>query len=444
MNKVTPHLMVDLIDSFPAEERDAARHDLVGLMTPPFRELSSKLQTSRQPAPMLLAEYVLRYGSAKSLELLMEAGADPNDGKPRLLTQLTSTSFCRDEGRIAKLEAMLAANVETDYVERSSPPTPLIGLARSKMRGIQRYWLGHLLRANGAPPIVTSDYELHVMTRLLAELKALEAVMECLTEAERAATRTPSDSYAALTEIVLRKEDAVVLGRLLAARAEHKLPIEFDPTAVLAGFLGRLAGAAQTPRQAAFVKLLIDAGADPAKAGEAGRRAIAPLLNEIRAVESIVSQLPEAERDTLKAAAGDPAALVAAVLRSEDSVAMGRLVDAARQSGRPLGFEPTAVLITMATQIADKPIPPKRAAFVRALIAAGAQSQSPPTSSCAFEIALSHENHELADILLDAGAKPDLASSPELVFELMRRQGLPQLPKGQRRPAPPTRAVNYN
>src|SRR5271156_1037604 len=103
MNKVTPHLMVDLIDSFPAEERDAARRDLVGLMTPPFRELSCKLQTPRQATPILLAEYVLRWGSPKSIELLMEAGADPNDGRPRLLTQLTSTGFCSDEGRIAKL-----------------------------------------------------------------------------------------------------------------------------------------------------------------------------------------------------------------------------------------------------------------------------------------------------------------------------------------------------
>lgn len=444
MSKVTPHLMVDLIDSFPPEERDAARRDLVGLMSPPFRDLSCKLQTPRQPAPISLAEYVLRFGSAKSVELLMEAGADPNDGRPRLLTQLTSAASCRDEGRIEKLEILLEAKVETDYVERISPPTPLIGLARSKIRGIQRYWLGHLLRASGAPPIVTSDYELHVMTRLLAELKAVEGVMECLSPEDQAATRATSDSYVALVEIVLRAEDPVALGRLLAARQEHKLPIELDATSALAALLARHAGQAQTPQQAAFVKLLIEAGADPAKAGAAEQSAVVPLLNEIRAIDGVVGQLPAAEQEAVKAAPGDPAALVAAVLRSEDPVALGRLVDAAQQTGRPLGFDPTAVLITMATQIADHPIVPKRAAFVRALLAAGAKMQAAPTASSAFEIALGHENHELIDILLDAGAKADLASSPEMVFELMRRQGLPQLPKGQRRPASSPRALSYN
>lgn len=444
MNKVTPHLMVDLIDSFPPEERDAARRDLVGLMSPPFRDLSCKLQTPRQPAPIQLAEYVLRFGSAKSVEILMEAGADPNDGRPRLLTQLTSAAACRDAGRIEKLEILLEAEVETDYVERVSPPTPLIGLARSKIRGIQRYWLGHLLRASGAPPIVTSDYELHVMTRLLAELKAVAGVMECLSPEDQAATRATSDSYAALVELVLRTEDPVALGRLLAARQDHKLPIELDATAALADLLARHAGEAQTPQQAAFVKLLIEAGADPAKAGEAERSAVAPLLNEIRAIDGVVGQLPAAEQEAVKAAPGDPAALVAAVLRSEDPVALARLVDAAQQTGRPLGFDPTAVLITMATQIADNPIAPKRAAFVRALLAAGAKMQSPPPSSSAFEIALGHENHELIDILLDAGAKPDLASSPEMVFELMRRQGLPQLPKGRRGPASSSRVMGYN
>jgi hypothetical protein len=444
MHKVTPQLMVDLIDSFPPAERDAARRDLVGLMSPPFRELSCKLQTPRQAAPIQLAEYVLRFGSVKSIELLLEAGADPNDGRPRLLTQLTSAVACKDEGRIEKLEALLEAKVETDYVERTSPPTPLIGLARSKIRGIQRYWLGHMLRASGAPPIATNEYELHVMTRLLAELRAMEAVMESLSPEDQAATRATSDSYAALVETVLRTEDPIALGRLLAARLEHRLPIELDATAALADLLARHAGEAQTPQQAAFVKLLIEAGADPAKAGEAERSAVAPLLNEIRAIDGVVGQLPVAEQEAVKAAPGDPAALVAAVLRSEDPVALSRLVDAARQTGRPLGFDPTAVLITMATQIADNPIAPKRAAFVRALLAAGAKMQSPPTSISAFEIALGYENHELIDILLDAGAKPDLASSPEMVFELMRRQGLPQLPKGQHRPGSSTRVMSYN
>jgi len=446
MKRVTPHLMVDLIDSFPPEERDAARRDLVGLMSPPFRELSCKLQTPRQAGPILLAEYVLRFGSAKSVEMLLEAGADPNDGRPRLLTQLTSAASCRDQDRIEKLEALLEAKVETDYVERTerSPPTPLIGLARSKIRGIQRYWLGHLLRESGAPPIVTNDYELHVMTRLLAELKAMEGVMECLSPEDQAATRATSDSYVALVEIVLRTEDPLALGRLLAARQEHKLPIDLDATAALAGFLARHAGEAQTLQQAAFVKQLIEAGADPAQAGGAEQSAVAPLLNEIRAIDGVVGQLPAAEQEAVKAAPGDPAALVAAVLRSEDPVALGRLVDAAQESGRPLGFDPTAVLMTMATQIADHPIVPKRAAFVRALLAAGAQMQSTPPASSAFEIALGHENHEMIDILLDAGAKPDLASSPEMVFELMRRQGLPQLPKGQRRPATPSRVMSYN
>src|ERR1700722_9604150 len=145
MNKVTPHLLVDLIESFPPNARDAARRDLVGLMTPPFRDLSGRIKCHSLPTPIGLLEYALRYGSPASVELLLEAGADPNDGKPRLMTQLAMAQFCRDEGRIKKLEVMLRAEAETDYVERTerSPPTPLIALARSKLRGIQRYWLGH-------------------------------------------------------------------------------------------------------------------------------------------------------------------------------------------------------------------------------------------------------------------------------------------------------------
>src|ERR1700761_3606080 len=104
MNKVTPQLMVDLIDSFPPEERDAARRDLVGLMSPPFRELSCKWHPPPQPAPIQLTEYVLRFGSVQSIALLLEAGADPNEGRPRLLTQLTSAAACRDAGRLEKLE----------------------------------------------------------------------------------------------------------------------------------------------------------------------------------------------------------------------------------------------------------------------------------------------------------------------------------------------------
>ena len=47
-------------------------------------------------------------------------------------------------------------------------------------------------------------------------------------------------------------------------------------------------------------------------------------------------------------------------------------------------------------------------------------------------------------LAVHAGAKPDQASSPEMVFELLRRQGLPQLPKGQRRPASANRVMNYD
>jgi hypothetical protein len=327
MIRVSPQLVADLIETFPAATRAAAEHDLAVLAVPPFRDIYCKLPSRALPAPVGLLEYALRFGSPASLELLLEAGADPNEGTPRLLTLLAMTNICADEGRIEKLQVLLAAGTRTDYVENALrvPPTPLIALARSKLAGIQRYWLARLLRSAGAPPIATNDYELHVITRLLAELRGIDDIMECLPPAVREATKAMPSSLDGLVAAVLRSEDPAALGRLVAAKRDVKLPLDFDATAEL-------------------------------------------------------------------------------------------------------------VKLTM--QIADHPVSPERTAFVQALIAAGAVMQLPQGGASAFEHALGCENHELVGIFLAAGAKLELASSPSLALDLQRRKGRPQISRARVANAP--------
>lgn len=320
MTRVTPPLLVDFIKTLPPEERQRAESDLAPLMRPPFQTLDHRFVCRGLSAPIGLLEYALRFGSPASVELMLEAGADPNDGSPRPLTLLTMT-HCPDEGRIEKLELLLRGEAKTDYVERADrvPATPLIGLARSKIRGIQRYWLFRLLAEAGAPPLVLNDYELHVMTRLLAEQTALDGIMERLPPEEQEATRSMPTSLIGLVGAVLRRQDPVALSRMIAARDELKLPFELDVTAMLRA---------------------------------------------------------------------------------------------------------------LAKRIADNPVGHNQTGFVQALLAAGAEMQAEPGVDSAFERALQFENHELIEIFLDAGARPERASDADLVFELMRRQGLPQQPKG--------------
>jgi hypothetical protein len=318
MGNISPALILDFIRTFPLESREAAELDLVVLTKPPYREINCQIQLSTSPEPVGLLEYAIRFGSPSSVELLLEAGADPNFGVPRPLTLLVMTQTCRDDGRIEKMEALLQAGAEADYIETSghSPPTPLIALARSKAGGIQRYWLGHLLRAAGASVRTANDYEVRVLSRLLAELHAIDGIMECLSPVEQAATKaTPSN----------------------------------------------LTG------------------------------------------------------------------LVAAVLRSEQPAALDRMIRARHDVKLPLGLDATGALRNLALRIADNPVSPSQAAFVRRLIEAGAETQGPAGENSAFELALGHENHELVEIFIEAGAKPERASAPAAVFELMRRQGLPQV-----------------
>jgi hypothetical protein len=322
MTRVTPPLLVDFIKTLPPDERHRAESDLAPLMRPPFHTLDHRFTCRGLPAPIGLLDYALRFGSPASVELMLEAGADPNGGSPRPLTLLTMT-HCRDEGRIEKLEVLLRAEAKTktDYVERAErvPATPLIGLARSKIRGIQRYWLCRILAEAGAPPIALNEYELHVMTRLLAEQKALDGIMERLPAEEQEATKSMPGSLIGLVGAVLRRQDPIALSGMIAARDELKLPFELDVTAMLRA---------------------------------------------------------------------------------------------------------------LAKRIADTPVGHNQAGFVRALLAAGAEVQAEPGADSAFERALQFENHELIEIFLDAGARPERASDADLVFELMRRQGLPQQPKG--------------
>jgi hypothetical protein len=333
MTRVTPQMMVDLIKTFPQEERDLAERDLTILMRPPYPNINCKLQCRSLPEPIGLLEYALRFGSPASVALLLNAGTDPNLGTPRPLTVLAMAQACRDAGRIEKLEALLRASARADYVETAEhvPPTPLIALARSKAGGVQRYWIARSLRAAGASAHTANDYELRVVARLLAELRAVDGIMQCLPPEEQAATRATPSSWTGLVGAVLRSENPSALSQMIMVKNELRLALDFDAT---------------------------------------------------------------------------------------------------------------AALLDLTARIADRPVTPAQAERVRLLLAAGADAQAPEGGDSAFERSLGYENHELVEIFLEAGAKPDLASAPEMVAELMRRQGLPQLPKA--RPAasePPRKAL---
>jgi ankyrin repeat protein len=335
MTRVTPQLMVDLIKTFPQEERGKVQADLTALMRPPYPDLNCKLKCQALPVTVGLLEYALRFGTAETVSLLLEAGIDPNAGAIRPMTVLCMAQACGDTGRIEKLEALLQAGAQADYFEIGPlvPPTPLIALARAKATGIQRYWMARLLRAAGATAHTANDYELRVVARLLGELRAIDGIMEELNAADREATKTTPSSFEALVQVVLRGRYTAALRRMVIVKKELRLALDFDPT---------------------------------------------------------------------------------------------------------------AELLALTHEIADQPITPHQAEFARALIKAGAVFQLDIVADSAFERALNFENHELTEIFLEAGAKPDLASDPNLVAELMRRQGLPQLPL--RRPAeaftgPPNRAL---
>ncbi len=319
MARVTPQLMVDLIKTFPQEEREIAQRDLAALMRPPYPDLNCKLKCQALPVPIGLLEYALRFGTLQTLNLLLDAGIDVNAGIVRPMTVLCMAQACGDVGRIEKLEALLRAGAQADYFEVGAmvPPTPLIALARSKAVGIQRYWMGRILRNAGATAHTANDYELRVVARLLGELRAIDGIMTELSVAEQDATKATPSGFGALVEVVLRSRNAAALRHMARVKKELRLPLDFDPT---------------------------------------------------------------------------------------------------------------AELLALTDEIADRPVTPAQAEFARALIAAGAVCQLDIVADSAFERVLSFENHELMEIYVEAGAKPDLASDPKLVCELMRRQGLPQRP----------------
>ena len=82
MARVTPQLMVDLIKTFPQEEREIAQRDLAAVMRPPYLDLNCKLKCQALPVPIGLLEYALRFGTLQTLNLLrnaVEATAGMND-----------------------------------------------------------------------------------------------------------------------------------------------------------------------------------------------------------------------------------------------------------------------------------------------------------------------------------------------------------------------------
>jgi len=320
MPKVTPQQIISLIKTFPEEAQAAAERDLTVLMRPPYPDFNCRAHCRALSASIGLVDYAVRFGTPASVEMLLAAGADPDLGSPRPLTILLQAQLCPDEGRIEKLELLLRGGVAVKYLETAerTPSTPMIAIARAKFGGIQRFWLGYLVRAAGALAHTSNDYELRVVARLLAELNAFDAIMQCLSPEEQRATRATPASYDSLVATVLGSGNPLALRRMLAAKNDLRIPI---------------------------------------------------------------------------------------------------------------GFDPTQALLDLTAQIADWPVPVEKAEIIRALIAGGAVMQSPDNADTAFERALAFENHELVNIFLDAGAKPELASSTDIVFEMMRREGLPQRSK---------------
>src|SRR5579859_1253544 len=123
MTRVTPQLMVDLIKTFPQEERGKVQHDLAVLTRPPYPDLNCKLKCQALPVPVGLLEYALRFGTPESVTLLLDAGVDPNAGVDsnagavRPMTVLCMAQACGDTGRMEKLEALLRGGARADYFE---------------------------------------------------------------------------------------------------------------------------------------------------------------------------------------------------------------------------------------------------------------------------------------------------------------------------------------
>ncbi|MEI9986258.1 MAG: hypothetical protein WDN69_25670 [Aliidongia sp.] len=264
MTRVTPQVMVDLIRTFPQQGRESAERDLAPLMRPPYPDLNCKLHCHALPVPIGLLEYALRFGGPDSVELLLEAGIDPNVGVVRPMTVLCMAQACGDTGRIEKLEALLRAGAQADYFEIAAhvPPTPLIALARSKSGGIQRYWMARQLRAAGATAHTANDYELRAVARLLGELRAVDGIMECLSMAEQESTKATPSSFRGLVDAVLRSGQAAALRRLMVVKKELKLELDFDATAALLALSIAIADHPVAPTQAEFAWALIEAGAE--------------------------------------------------------------------------------------------------------------------------------------------------------------------------------------
>jgi hypothetical protein len=180
-----------------------------------------------------------------------------------------------------------------------------------------------------------------------------------------------------------------------------------------------------------IARLLRAAGATAQTVNDYELRVVGRLLGEFRALDSIMECLGPDQHTATKETPSSFAGLTAAVLRSGDPTALERMMRVNAELHLGMDFDPTPPLLQLAMRIADNPVTLAQADFAWLLIDAGAVLQAAPGHDTPFERALANENHELMDIFLEAGAKPELASSAEMVAELMRRQGLPQRPKAR-------------
>ena len=127
---------------------------------------------------------------------------------------------CADAGRIEKLDALLQAAARADYIETTEhvPPTPLIGLARSRASGIQRYWIARALRAAGGSAHTNNDYQA-ARDRAPAGGTARHRRHHAMPAAGRAGSDQGNGiELVGLVAAVLRSEDPAALGQMLMVK----------------------------------------------------------------------------------------------------------------------------------------------------------------------------------------------------------------------------------
>ena len=219
-------------------------------------------------APIGLLEYALRSGTLASVNLLLEAGSRRQSRQfPRPLTVLTMAQAlprCRPDRKAGRV----AAGRGPGRLCRDDRARP----ADTADRAGAIQGLGHPalldragMTAAGGSAHTNNDDELRVIARLLAELRAIDGIMQraCRRRSRKRPRRRHRAGHPGLVAAVLRSEDPAALWPdAHASKKELRLPLDFDATATLLELSARIADHPVPPPQAAFVRLLLEAGAE--------------------------------------------------------------------------------------------------------------------------------------------------------------------------------------